>query len=414
MALSTTTPLSASSEQQQRQQQPPRPNDVVIVSALRTPLCRSKKGGLAAVPPATLLSTVLEATLQRTGVRGEDIQDLCVGNCLFPPSMCPGIRMAHMVAGIPPERCGLQLVNRQCSSGLQAVAQIANSISVGEISIGIGSGVESMSYYPMSAMKAPEGVDWDTIQSRHSYAMECLIPMGITSDNVVAEYGLKREDLDRFAMHSHRKAAKAQAAGKFVQEIIPVGNVTQDDGIRPQTSMEILTKLKPVFSKDGQTTAGNSSQTTDGAAAVLLMTRLEAQKRGLPILGVWRGYAVKGVPPRIMGIGPAVAIPAVLKNANLTMQDIDVFEINEAFASQASWCVDVLGIDSAKVNPNGGAIALGHPLGCTGARQIATLLHEMHRNKQRYGVVSMCIGTGMGAAAVLEVEPQQPPYQSRL
>lgn len=408
MAVSTT---SSSAQQQQRQKQR-RPNDVVIVSALRTPLCRSRKGGLAKVPPATLLSTVLDATLKRTGVNGEDIQDLCVGNCLFPPSMYPAMRMAQMVAGIPPENCALQWVNRQCSSGLQAVAHIANSISSGEITIGIGSGVESMSYYPMSTMKAPEGVDWDTIQTHHKYAMECLIPMGITSDNVVAEYGLKREDLDRFAMNSHRKAAQAQAAGKFVQEIVPVGTVTQDDGIRPQTKMEVLSQLKPVFSKDGQTTAGNSSQTTDGAAAVLLMTRSEAKKRGLPIMAVWRGYAVKGVPPRIMGIGPAVAIPAVLKQTNLTVQDIDVFEINEAFASQASWCVDVLGIDSAKVNPNGGAIALGHPLGCTGARQIATLLHEMHRNKQRYGVVSMCIGTGMGAAAVLEVEPQQ--NQSRL
>mmetsp|Transcript_22223 Transcript_22223/g.39551 ORF Transcript_22223/g.39551 Transcript_22223/m.39551 type:complete len:240 (-) Transcript_22223:147-866(-) len=236
--------------------------------------------------------------------------------------------------------------------------------------------------------------------------MDCLIPMGVTSDNVVAKYGLNRKDLDRFAMESHQKAARAQKKGNFVAEIVPVGNVRQDDGIRPNTSMEILEKLKPVFSKNGRTTAGNSSQTTDGAAVVLVMTRAEATKRGLPILGVWRGYAVQGVPPRIMGIGPAVAIPAVLKQTNLTIADIDVFEINEAFASQASWCVDVLGLDPSKVNPNGGAIALGHPLGCTGARQIATLLHEMHRNKQRYGIVSMCIGTGMGAAAVLEVEPE--------
>ncbi len=383
-----------------------RPSDVVVVSALRTPLCRSRKGGLAKVPPATLLSTVLEATLKRTGVSGEDIQDLCVGNCLFPPGMYPGMRMAHIAAGIPAETCSFQWVNRQCSSGLQAVAHVANAISAGEIQVGIGGGVESMSYYPMSSIKAPEGVDWEDMQTHHSHAMECLIPMGVTSDNVVAEYGLRREDLDRFAMDSHQKAARAQAQGKFVDEIVPVGTVTQDDGIRPQTTMEILGKLRPVFSEDGKTTAGNSSQTTDGAAAVLLMTRSEAQKRGLGILGVWRGYAVRGVPPRVMGIGPAVAIPAVLKDTNLTIQDIDVFEINEAFASQASWCVDVLGIESSKVNPNGGAIALGHPLGCTGARQVATLLHEMHRNKQRYGIVSMCIGTGMGAAAVLEVEPQ--------
>merc|ERR1712194_122695 len=230
--------------------------------------------------------------------------------------------------------------------------------------------------------------------------------MGVTSDNVVAQYGLQRRDLDEFAVGSHQKAARARASGKFKNEIVPVGDITQDDGIRPQTTLEILGKLKPVFSKDGRTTAGNSSQTTDGAAIVLVMTRAEANVRALPILGVWRGYAVKGVPPRVMGIGPAVAIPAVLKQCNLTAQDIDIFEINEAFASQASWCVDVLNLDPSKVNPNGGAIALGHPLGCTGARQIATLLNELHRRKQQFGVVSMCIGTGMGAAAVLEVEPE--------
>jgi acetyl-CoA acyltransferase 1 len=237
-------------------------------------------------------------------------------------------------------------------------------------------------------------------------AMDCLVPMGVTSENIVEQYGLQRETLDAFAVASHQKAAAAQASGKFRTEIVPVGNVSHDDGVRPKTSLEILKQLKPVFKENGVTTAGNSSQTTDGAAAVLLMTRAEATRRGLPILGVWRGYAVKGVAPRIMGIGPAVAIPAVLDQCQLTIQDIDVFEINEAFASQATWCVDVLGIDPAKVNPNGGAIALGHPLGCTGARQIATLLHELHRRKQRYGVVSMCIGTGMGAAAVLEVETE--------
>ena len=238
-------------------------------------------------------------------------------------------------------------------------------------------------------------------------AMECLTPMGVTSENVVEAYGLQRDALDRFAMDSHRKASQARAAGKFHAEIVPIGKIAHDDGIRPQTSMEILGKLKAVFKENGVTTAGNSSQTTDGAAAVLLMTRAEAMRRNLPILGVWRGYAVKGVPPKVMGIGPAVAIPAVLQQCNLSMEDIDVFEINEAFASQATWCVDELKIPAHKVNPNGGAIALGHPLGCTGARQIATLLPEMHRQRHRYGVVSMCIGTGMGAAAVIEVEEHQ-------
>ena len=250
----------------------------------------------------------------------------------------------------------------------------------------------------------PPTVDWDVMQQSKA-AMECLTPMGVTSENVVQDYGLKRKDLDEFSMRSHQKAAAAQQSGKFDQEIVPVAGVSKDDGIRPSTTMAILSKLKPVFKKNGVTTAGNSSQTTDGAAAVLLMTREQAERRGLPILGVWRGFAVKGVPPRIMGIGPAYAIPAVLEQTGLKINDIDIFEINEAFASQAKWCVDELGIDMNKVNPNGGAIALGHPLGCTGARQVATLLYEMHRTKKQYGVVSMCIGTGMGAAAVLEVEP---------
>uniref|UniRef100_A0A7S4ERJ4 acetyl-CoA C-acyltransferase n=1 Tax=Pseudo-nitzschia australis TaxID=44445 RepID=A0A7S4ERJ4_9STRA len=386
---------------------PKNPNDVVIVSALRTPMCRSRKGALAKTPPSTLLTTVLEATLKNTGVNGEDIEDLCLGNCLMPPSGYAAMRMGHMVAGIDAETTPLVWVNRQCSSGLQAVANIADAVATKKIQIGIGGGVESMSFYPMNSIKAPD-VDWEVMKKAHKQTrvMDCLIPMGLTSDNVVAQYGLDRKDLDAFAVQSHQKAARARASGKFKKEIVPVGNVTEDDGIRPQTTLEILSKLKPIFSKNGKTTAGNSSQTTDGAAAVLVMTRAEAEKRGLRILGIWKGYAVKGVPPRVMGIGPAVAIPAVLKQCNLTVDDIDVWEINEAFASQASWCVDILNIDASKVNPNGGAIALGHPLGCTGARQIATLLNELHRRKERFGVVSMCIGTGMGAAAVLEVETE--------
>ena len=249
-------------------------------------------------------------------------------------------------------------------------------------------------------------------------AMDCLIPMGVTSENVVHAYQLKRHDLDQFAMESHHKAAQAQTNGNFDAEIVPVPYggiwITQDDGIRPHTSLDILSKLKPVFQEQGGvTTAGNSSQTTDGAAAVLLMTRAEAHRRHLPIMGVWRGYAVKGVPPKVMGIGPAVAIPAVLEQCQLQISDIDIFELNEAFASQATWCRDVLHIPAEKVNPNGGAIALGHPLGCTGARQIATLLSELHRTRKRFGVVSMCIGTGMGAAAVIEVESHLP-YHSKL
>lgn len=380
-------------------------DDVVIVEALRTPLCRSRKGGLAKVPPSTLFRAVLEALLHRTGggVAGVDVEDVCVGNVLMPANGYLSLRMAHLCAGVP-ETTSMMTVNRQCASGLQAVANIAASIHSKSIRIGVGGGVESMSSNPMHKMKAPD-VDWESM-SDHRTAMDCLIPMGITSDTVAKEYGLKRHELDRFAAESHRRAALAAREGKFDAEIVPVNGITADDGIRPDTDVRVLSGLKPAFTPSGVTTAGNASQTTDGAAAVLLMTRREARSRNLPIRGVWRGYATAGVPPRIMGIGPAVAIPRVLRQIGLKTDDIDVYEINEAFASQAAWCVDNLGLDPERVNPNGGAIALGHPLGCTGARMIATLLNELHRRKGRLGVVSMCMGTGMGAAAVLEVEPQ--------
>lgn len=313
--------------------------------------------------------------------------------------------MAQLSAGIP-YTTPISTNNRQCSSGLQAVAHIVNAIRSGQIDIGIGGGFESMSSHPMQKQPMPN-VDWDVMKSCKD-AMDCLIPMGVTSENVSKKFGLTRKSLDEFASKSHEKAALARDRGLFEDEIIAVGDICHDDGIRPGTTAEKLAKLKPVFDKNGSTTAGNSSQLTDGAAAVLLMTRQEAERRGLPILGVWRSYVVKGVPPSIMGIGPAVAIPAACEMAGLKgLDDVDVFEINEAFASQASWCIDELGIPVEKVNPNGGAIALGHPLGCTGARQIATLLHEMNRRGKRFGVVSMCIGTGAGAAAVLEVEPRQ-------
>lgn len=389
--------------------------DVVIVSAVRTPLTRARKGGLATVPPAELLRTVLVAatTFQsqppprhdhnnpntsNNTFSGRDVQDVCVGTVLTPPALIGTLRMAAIAAGIPETSC-VQTVNRQCSSGLQAIAIIANAIRAREITIGIGAGVESMSLFPMKMpavdSTAPPIVDWSVMQ-QHPSAMDCLIPMGVTSDTIVHQYGLERHELDSFAVQSHQKAAAAQRTGKFRAEIVPVGTVDQDDGIRPNTTLSVLSQLRPVFTPTGATTAGNSSQTTDGAAAVLLMTRAEARRRNLPILAVWRGFAVRGVPPSIMGIGPAVAIPAVLQQAGLTMADIDVFELNEAFASQALWCARELGIDTSKLNPSGGAIALGHPLGCTGARMVATIVQELRRRSgSRYGVVSMCIGTGM-------------------
>lgn len=266
-----------------------------------------------------------------------------------------------------------------------------------------------MSMNPMHKLyeEHPPEVDWDAIKNSRnsSEAMDCLIPMGVTSENVSKKYHLDRRTLDEFAAKSHQKAAKAQSLGKFKSEIIAVGDIVQDEGIRPTTTADKLAKLSPIFDKEnGTTTAGNSSQLTDGAAAVLLMSREEAVKRNLPILGVFRSFAVEGVPPKVMGIGPVYAIPSALEKASLSTDDVDVYEINEAFASQAYYSVQTLKLDPSKVNPNGGAIALGHPLGCTGARLVVSLLHEMRREKKRRGVVSMCIGTGMGAAAVFEVE----------
>lgn len=300
-----------------------------------------------------------------------------------------------------PESSAVMTVNRQCSSGLQAVAQVASAIKAGYIEIGIGAGVESMSmHFGPGAMA--ESIDEEI--GAFPAAADCLIPMGITSENVASAYKVTREQQDQLAVLSHQKAAAAQTAGLFKDEIIPVGQVTEDDGIRADTTMASLSKLKTSFKENGTTTAGNSSQVSDGAAAVLLMRRATAQKLKLPILGKFVSFAVTGVPPRVMGIGPATAIPAALTQANLKISDIGIFELNEAFASQAVYCIQTLKLPLGKVNPKGGAIALGHPLGATGARQIATLLPEMKRKGIKYGVVSMCIGTGMGAAAVIERE----------
>lgn len=272
-----------------------------------------------------------------------------------------------------------------------------------------------MTMFDMNGMIAPDKLSDELFENEP--ASNCLIPMGLTSENVCEKFGLNRQKLDQFAYESHMKALHAQKMGYFAKEIVPIkvtrtdkdGNETQvlvehDDGIRPKTTVERLAKLKPAFKKDGMTTAGNSSQVTDGAAAVLMMSRRLADKLGLKVLGKFLSHAAVGVPPEIMGIGPAYAIPKALKVANLCKHSIGVFQINEAFASQCTYSRDFLGLDPRKVNPKGGAIALGHPLGCTGAREVATLLEVMHREKKQLGVISMCIGTGMGAAAVIEAE----------
>ncbi|CAO2633229.1 3-ketoacyl-CoA thiolase B, peroxisomal [Lemmus lemmus] len=360
--------------------------------------------------PDELLSTVLTAVLQDVNLRPEQLGDISVGGMLR--AGCTSKADCHLpfcFSGIP-ETVPLSTVNRQCSSGLQAVANIAGGFLLGLRPL-LLLRVESMS---LSERGNPGNISSRLLENEK--ARDCLIPMGITSENVAERFGISRQQQDAFALASQQKAARAQSRGCFRAEIVPVtttvlddkGNkktitVSQDEGVRPSTTMEGLAKLKPAFKDGGSTTAGNSSQVSDGAAAVLLARRSKAQELGLPILGVLRSYAVVGVPPDIMGIGPAYAIPAALQKAGLTVNDIDIFEINEAFASQALYCVEKLGIPAEKVNPLGGAIALGHPLGCTGARQVITLLNELkRRGKRAYGVVSMCIGTGMGAAAVFE------------
>jgi len=390
-------------------------DDVVVVAALRTPLTKARRGGLRDTDAVDLLAAVFKAALSGTGVEPACLGDVVVGSVLGPSSQRANeARIACFFAGIP-ETVPCRTVNRQCSSGLQAVADVAAAIRAGFYTVGLAAGVETMTAHPMT---------WEGgVNARigdFPKAAGCLMPMGVTSENVAAKFGVDRRTQDAFAAASHRKAAAARAAGRFRDEIVPVRTVvrdpktgdetpivvSEDDGIRPEVTPEALAQLRTVFKKEGgTTTAGNASQVTDGAAAVLLMTRREAARRALPILGVFRSFAAVGVDPAIMGVGPAVAIPAALRSAGLSgVGDVDVYEINEAFASQATYCVRELGIDPARVNPNGGAIALGHPLGATGARCVATLLHEMRRRGRgaRFGVVSMCIGSGMGAAAVFE------------
>ncbi|KAM3624047.1 uncharacterized protein V6R79_018480 [Siganus canaliculatus] len=386
------------------------PEDVVVVHGLRTAIGKAKRGSFKDTTPDEMLSAVMTAVLRDVGLPPSKLGDVCVGNVLQPGAGALMARVAHFLSGFP-ESVPVYTVNRQCSSGLQALFNIAGAIRNGSIDLGLACGVESM-----SLRSADNPGDLSSRLVDNDKARDCIIPMGITSETVAERFGISREKQDAFALSSQQKAAQAQKSGVFEQEIVPVttqcvGNdgkeqqvtVTKDEGVRAGTTLAGLSKLRAAFKPDGSTTAGNSSQVSDGAAAVLVGRRSAVQALGLPIMGVLRASAVVGVPPDVMGIGPAFAIPAALKQAGLTVDDIDVFEINEAFASQAVYCVEKLGIPLEKVNPNGGAIALGHPLGCTGARQVVTLLNELRRRgKRAYGVVSMCIGTGMGAAAVFE------------
>ncbi|KAI8350318.1 Thiolase, N-terminal domain-containing protein [Choanephora cucurbitarum] len=389
------------------------PEDVVIVSALRSAITRARKGGFKDTLPEEILAGVFKAMIQQTKIDPAIVNDIAVGNVLPPGGGATNARMAALYAGFP-ESSAVNTVNRQCSSGLQAVVQIATAIQAGLIEVGIGAGVESMTKnYGAASLSATS----EKIADGCPAAADCLIPMGITSENVAAEFKVSRQTQDEFAASSHTKATQAQKNGWFNAEIVPLEAtvvdkdgkeqtviIDRDDGVRPGTTPETLAKLKPAFDERGSTTAGNASQVSDGAAAVLLMKRKTAEKLGLPILGKYITSAVVGVPPKIMGVGPAYAIPVAVERAGIKLSDVDIFEINEAFASQAVYSVQKLRIPLEKVNPKGGAIAFGHPLGCTGARQIATLFPELKRQNKKIGVTSMCIGSGMGMAAVFESE----------
>ncbi|KAI9453692.1 thiolase [Lactarius psammicola] len=389
-------------------------NDVVIVAAVRTAMTKGKRGGFKDTRPEELLSGILRAVYTKVNLDPALIEDINVGNVLPPGGGASGARMAALHAGIPIST-PIATVNRQCSSGLTAVNQIAAQIVSGQIDIGIGAGVESMTFGYGPATQ-PDG--WSEAVLSNQESEDCLVPMGITSENVAADYGITRAQQDAFAANSFKKAAAAAKAGRFRDEIAPLNvkwvdpkseqvkdiTVSADDGVRDGVTAESLSKLKPAFKKEGTTHAGNASQISDGAAAVLLARRSTAKRLGLPIVGKFVAAAVAGVPPRVMGIGPAVAIPKVLKQTGLKAEDVEFFEINEAFASQAVYCIEKLGLPYEKVNLHGGAIAIGHPLGMTGARQIATGLNIAKQTGKRIFVTSMCIGSGMGMAGVFVSE----------
>jgi acetyl-CoA acyltransferase 1 len=393
-----------------------KPTDVVILSSLRTPITRARKGALKDAYPEQLLASVLKATLNANpNLDPGLVDDVCVGSVLQELGGMKAGRMAQLHAGFKAST-SFQTIHRQCSSGLAAITAIAHEITTRMIDVGIGAGMESMTRNYGS--RAIPTVLWPALKtSPDKDARECLMSMGITSDNVAERFSISRQDQDAFSVRSHQKASVAQTSGLFDQEISPVVTlnvgsedpeapkeitVSKDDGIRHDISTEKMAKLKPVFQENGTTTAGNSSQISDGAAAALLLRRSCAEALGLSssIIGKWVASQVAGVAPDEMGIGPSVAIPKLLDYVGISKDDVGIWEINEAFASQAIYCIRKLGIDEAKVNPKGGAIALGHPLGATGARQLATLLPEMERQGVEVGVISMCIGTGMGMAGM--------------
>lgn len=411
------------------------PNDVVILTALRTPIGRAYKGGLKDTYPEELLAHVLSATKSRLEKEfGLDfktqletnqkpiIEDIAVGTVLMELGGAKSGRLAALHAGFPYQTT-FKTVNRQCSSSLQAITDIAGSIATGAISCGIAAGTESMTRnYGTRAI--PADLSPRLRDSPVKEARDCVMPMGLTSEAVASTYNITRDRQDAFALASHSKAQVALKEGKFEEEIVPIEVdfypldketsqplkesikklVKDDEGIRSSLTLEKLSSLKPAFKSDGSSTAGNSSQISDGASAVTLMRREQAEALGLEPLGRFVGSSVVGVPPNIMGVGPAFSTPVLLNRFGLSIKDIDIFELNEAFASQALMTIDRLQLDEKKVNPKGGAIAIGHPLGATGGRLVASLIHELRRTNKEIGVVTLCCGTGFGKSSLFVAE----------
>jgi len=384
-----------------------------IVSAARTPVGKAYKGSLVNERPDDLAGLVMKEAINRAGVKPEEIDDVIMG-CAMPEGE-QGMnvaRIAQMVAGIPVEVPAIT-INRFCSSGLQSLAYAADRIKLGDADLIVAGGTESMTMIPMGGNKiAPNPTLVDECP-------EVYTSMGITAENVAVKYDISRQDQDAFAVMSNQRALDAVESGRFDDEIVPVEVVTKsfvkgtkteiktkvlkrDEGPRTST-VEGLGKLKPAFKMGGTVTAGNSSQMSDGAAALVLASGSKCEKDGLKPLARFVDFVVAGCAPEVMGIGPAYAIPKLLKKAGLNVEDIDLFELNEAFAAQSLMVLRELGLDQEKVNVNGGAIALGHPLGCTGAKLTTSLIYEMQRRKAKYGIVTMCIGGGMGAAGLFEL-----------
>lgn len=383
-------------------------NDVVVTLALRSPLCKARKGGFKDTRSDELITEMIKIATTRSNFDPALIGDICVGTVLDHQAAYTA-RAAAIAAGVP-VTTPVQTINRFCSSGLMATTTIANQITAGQIDIGLAVGCESMTQFHD---RGPASFSEEI--KAHPAARDCSMPMGWTSENVASDFDISREDMDALSALSFQRAEKAQKSGYFDNEIAPFTAfvnspggertttvVSRDDGIRYGTTKEALGKIRPAFPQwgNGATTGGNASQVTDGVAAVMLMRRSKAEELGLNILAKYVTTAVTGLAPRIMGIGPSLAIPKVLEMTGIDKTEVDLFEINEAFASMYVYCVRKLDLDIQKVNVNGGAIALGHPLGCTGARQIATGLNELRRRNGKVLVVSMCIGTGQGAAAI--------------